>query len=158
MVWPPEDGYPSSISCGGRESNWRPSKSRKSNAITTRPPSHMFSICKDVVFINRLWLNDTSLAVSKTKGVHYLSLHWHVVATKSIGELSQFKVARANTLRRKTALIMAALCNRADHYIFALCMFSSFFLLLYFFCSPNLSGRRLDVYHTSTHGVALARI
>jgi len=32
---------------------------------------------------------------------------------------------------------------------------SSFFL---FFPSPNLSGRRLDVYHTSTHGVALARI
>jgi len=23
---------------------------------------------------------------------------------------------------------------------------------------PNLSGRRLDVYHTSTHGVALVRI
>jgi len=34
---------------------------------------------------------------------------------------------------------------------------SSFFLLS--FCSsPNLSGRRLDVYHTSTHGVALVRI
>jgi len=31
---------------------------------------------------------------------------------------------------------------------------SSFFL----FSSPNLSGRRLDVYHTSTHGVALVRI
>jgi len=32
---------------------------------------------------------------------------------------------------------------------------SSFFLL---FSSPNLSGHRLDVYHTSTHGVALVRI
>ena len=32
----------------------------------------------------------------------------------------------------------------------------SFFFLL--FSSPNLSGRRLDVYHTSTHGVALVRI
>jgi len=31
----------------------------------------------------------------------------------------------------------------------------SFFLL---FSSPNLSGLRLDVYYTSTHGVALARI
>jgi len=28
----------------------------------------------------------------------------------------------------------------------------------FFFSSPNLSGRRLDVYHTSTHGVALVRI
>jgi len=26
------------------------------------------------------------------------------------------------------------------------------------FFSPNLSRRRLDVYHTSTHGVALVRI
>jgi len=27
----------------------------------------------------------------------------------------------------------------------------------FFFSLPNLSGRRLDVYHTSTHGVALVR-
>ena len=31
-------------------------------------------------------------------------------------------------------------------------------LVLLFFSSPNLSGRRLDVYHTSTHDVALVRI
>jgi len=30
--------------------------------------------------------------------------------------------------------------------------------IFFFFSSPNLSGRRLDVYHTSTHGVALVRI
>ena len=46
-------------------------------------------------------------------------------------------------------LFMVALCNRADHYIFAL------WLLSFFISSPNLSGRRLDVYHTSTHGVTL---
>ena len=28
----------------------------------------------------------------------------------------------------------------------------------FIFSSPNLSGRRLDVYHTSTHGVALVQI
>jgi len=33
-----------------------------------------------------------------------------------------------------------------------------FFFYLSFFSLPNLSGRRLDVYHTCTHGVALARI
>ena len=40
--------------------------------------------------------------------------------------------------------------------IFLPCDFylSSFF----FYSSPNLSRRRLDVYHTSTHGVALVRI
>ena len=49
---------------------------------------------------------------------------------------------------------MAALCNRAGHYIFAvwfhLSSSSSFF-----FSSPNLSGRRLDVYPTSAPGVTL---
>jgi len=45
---------------------------------------------------------------------------------------------------------MAALWNKTGHYIIS----SSFF----FFSSPYLSRRRLDVYHTSTHGVALVRI
>jgi len=46
--------------------------------------------------------------------------------------------------------IMAALRSICGHYIFVL-----WFLL---FSSPNLSRQRLDVYHTSTHGVALVRI
>jgi len=50
---------------------------------------------------------------------------------------------------------MVALCNRADHYIFILFLLSFFFL---FFSLPNLSGRRLDVYHTLARGVALVRI
>jgi len=33
-----------------------------------------------------------------------------------------------------------------------------FFFLSSFFSSPDLSRRRFDVYHTSTHGVALVRI
>ena len=62
-------------------------------------------------------------------------------------------------------LTMATLRNRCIHYIFALGFLifflsssSSFFLLplvLSSFSSPNLSGSRLDVYHTSTLGVAL---
>ena len=32
------------------------------------------------------------------------------------------------------------------------------FFLLLFYSSSNVSGRRLDVYHTSTYGVALVRI
>jgi len=39
--------------------------------------------------------------------------------------------------------------------IFSSCFF---FFLLSFFSSPNLSGRRLHVYHTSAHGVVLVRI
>ena len=50
---------------------------------------------------------------------------------------------------------MVALCNRETIYISML-----WFVLLssFFFSSPNLSRRRLDVCHTSTHGVALVRI
>jgi len=50
-------------------------------------------------------------------------------------------------------VFMAALCNRGA-IIFLSCGFylsSSFF----FYSSPNLSGRRFDVYYTSTRGVAL---
>jgi len=49
--------------------------------------------------------------------------------------------------------IMAALCNRGPLYF---CPVISFYLSS--FSSPNLSGRRLDVYHTLTHGVVLVRI
>jgi len=49
---------------------------------------------------------------------------------------------------------MVALWNRADHYTFMLL----FVLLSSFFSSPILSHRRLDVCHTSTHGVVLVRI
>jgi len=72
--------------------------------------------------------------------------------------------------------VVVALWNRAEHYIFALwflllslwspygigqtIIFSccGLFFLLLLFSSPNLSRRRLDVCHTSTHGVALVRI
>jgi len=49
---------------------------------------------------------------------------------------------------------MAALRSRCGHYIFALW----FLLLSFFYISPNLSRRNLDVCHTSVHGVASVRI
>ena len=55
----------------------------------------------------------------------------------------------------KTCIIMAALCNRSGHHIFARWFL---FIFLSFFFSPNLRGRRSDVYHSSTHAVALVRI
>jgi len=50
-------------------------------------------------------------------------------------------------LAASTAIFMVALWNRADHYIFALW----FLLPSFFISSPNLSRRRLDVSHISTH-------
>jgi len=48
-------------------------------------------------------------------------------------------------------LIMVALCNRADHIYFHAVVCSYFF-----FSSPNLSRRRLDVRHTSTQWCGLS--
>jgi len=53
---------------------------------------------------------------------------------------------------RRYLLFMAALWNRAGHIYFHAVVGSFFFSL------PNLSHRRLDVCHTSTHGVALVQI
>jgi len=62
----------------------------------------------------------------------------------------------------------------AGHYIFVLWFLSlwppcvadadiiflpcGFYLSILCYSSPNLSSHRLDVYHTSTHDVALVRI
>jgi len=51
---------------------------------------------------------------------------------------------------------MVALRNKADHYILS-CGFFFFLSSSFFFSSTNLSRRRLNVCHTSTHGVALVR-
>jgi len=57
-------------------------------------------------------------------------------------------------------LVTYAVHTNGQAIIFYLCGFyllSFFFLHLLLFSLPNLSGRRLDVYHTSTRGVALVR-
>jgi len=52
-------------------------------------------------------------------------------------------------------VFMTALYSRHGHYIFIPSfVLSSFFL----FFSPNLTPRKLDAYHTSTHDVGLVRI
>jgi len=69
---------------------------------------------------------------------------------------------------QQMCIFIAALCNRGPLYfcpvisIFYLSIYlsihPSIHLPIHLFSSPNLSGRRLDVYHTLTHGVALVRI
>ena len=61
-------------------------------------------------------------------------------------------------LRVSRTVFMAALCNRGPLYFCP--VISVFYLssIFFFFSSPNLSGHRLDLYHASTHGVALVPI
>ena len=75
---------------------------------------------------------------------------------------------RIATLVRRTlaevCTVLVLLVMAAVSILFALWFLLLLLLLLLSpsssssFSSPNLSGRRLDVYHTSTHGVALVRI
>jgi len=67
-------------------------------------------------------------------------------------------VSQTAALNRERHLSSA---GRPSRWAFAHISSSSFFFVLLlssFFSSPNLSGRRLDVYHTLAHGVALVRI
>jgi len=93
-----------------------------------------------------------------------LSLHWigqrSTVSISTSVKLSvemqlQSPAYRYSDKRRLLGLyllraIMAAVYNRhAGHYIFRTCGF----FLLFLFSSPNLSRRRLDVYHPQSCGL-----
>jgi len=55
-----------------------------------------------------------------------------------------------NSSCKDSIIVMAALCNRGGGIIFLPCSFflSSSIFFFFFYSSPNLGGRRLDVYHT----------
>ena len=80
-------------------------------------------------------LTSTDPAFIRTRASGYLTLSLYLLSPG---------LSIASKYGNSVNIVMVALCNRADHYIFALWFLSFFF----FFSSPNLSGRRLDVYHT----------
>jgi len=124
---------------------------------------HTITMLQTRLFINRFFNSALMLPVNDSTYNWLRIRQMRVTAYRKSAShqhlcINRLKNALKWWLRTSVDLIMAALWNRAGHYIFAL-WFPSFFLLLYFFFFlPNLSGRRLDVYHTSTHGVALVQI
>jgi len=77
-----------------------------------------------------------------------------------VARLDEIEITPAHQALRLTAatnvITVAFLwppCVADADIIFLPCGFFFFFFLL-LFSSPNLSGRGVDVYHTSTHGVA----
>jgi len=56
-----------------------------------------------------------------------------------VGEIEAMKISVCMQFMQ---MIMAALCNSAGHYIFALWFLSSIYLSFFFNSSPNLSGHR----------------
>jgi len=63
----------------------------------------------------------------------------------------------AKNCRNRTVYVnIIANCKGRTFFWDTVYIFALWFLSFFFFSSPNLSGHRLDVYHTSTHGVALS--
>ena len=84
----------------------------------------------------------------------YSAVHWLAMSNSCVNPIiygflhDSFRVCHAIVLFILFVirqLFMAALWNTVGHYIFALWLLLS---SVFVFSSPNLSGRRLDVYHT----------
>jgi len=103
-----------------------------------------------------LWCRLANALVAVSKGIRAVKLcsnkNRNPPVLKLVCQLTPIHQYNDHKTVVYTFLIMVALCNRADHYIFVL-----WFLSFFFFSSPNLSRGRLDVCHSSTHGVALVR-
>ena len=55
-------------------------------------------------------------------------------------------------------LIKLIMATHSKEQAIIFCSYGFCLLSFFFFSSPNLSSRRLDVYHTSTRDVALVQI
>ena len=88
--------------------------------------------------------------------LHSVLLLKFVFIVKQINRQKVYSIALlcgctiVNHMQNILLFFMVAVWNRALYFHAVVSIF--------FFSSPNLSGRTLDVYHTSTHGVALVQI
>ena len=79
------------------------------------------------------------------------------IGTRGVQKVLQLRYEKLTRHVTHTVIFLWSPYVIGQTVIFSSCFFfllSSFF----FFSSPNLSGRKLDVYHTLAHGVALVRI
>ena len=111
-------------------------------------------MARGVATVEAIWRASNRLVRSK-QAVRDCVRRRSISSSSTNIKQSAYRQPHSLQRQRKTVahVFMAALCNRADHIYFHPVVCSFFFL-----SSPNLSGWRLDVYHTSTHGVALVRI
>jgi len=167
---------------GGSGISWtiRKSFAPRSRQITTPEPHHSVLYRPDALSgaqptIFKLheifcicflwpWRQCSTLCTSGFVDDVMFSHSWQILI-HAVGKLITIWLARWRTLEESVlssiALLWSALWNRADHHIFMLwfvLLVLLLLLLLSFFSSPNLSRHRLDVCHTSTHGVTLVRI
>jgi len=81
-----------------------------------------------------------------------------LVSTICCYDIAQFIVSCISVLCRCGLLLWPPYVIGGPLYFCSVIFFYLLSIYLSFFFLPNLSGRRLDVYHTLTCGVALWRI
>jgi len=140
---------------------WNSAANNKLHAVYPTVDIHINLVSRhDAVIINRLKIGHSRLMHSyllflerTNQHVQNVTLYWQwsiyfwIVPNSGTSGLNTSVLLLWKTFLWPPCVIGQAI------YIFIL-----WFLLLSFFSSPNLSGWRLDVYHTSTHGVALVHI
>jgi len=105
------------------------------------------AVCASIWIVKLLW---------PLVDFHLLSFSYSITSVSV--KIHLYLCLNRDDLHCCTCVLLWLPCVADADIIFLPC---GFFLLLssrFFYSSPNLSGRRLDVYHTSTHGVALVRM
>jgi len=106
---------------------------------------------------NRLQLHRTAATTSYTAQTQvWLHQAWWSI---TIGYISGISTTQEHCIRSYgNCKLLWLPYGKGQAIIFLPCGFFYVLSSSFFFSSPNLSRHRLDVYHTSTHSVALARI
>jgi len=106
-----------------------------------------------VVTVYEMWRTELHLFEKRSSKIQKGSETTLTTRTPHLGT-----IWRQLSTTREHADLWSPYVIRQTIYIFIQSFVHSFFFFSIFFSSPNLSRRRLDVCHTSTHDVALVRI
>ena len=125
-------------------------------SVARRRVQRLTTVCECVCVRLRTKLSpvprgDISVALSPPRRRSTLATHAREI------QASQTPL-HSDSLRVRALPPFCFVCLRSDHIYFHPVVSFFYLLLSSFFSSPNLSGRRLDVCHTSAHGVALVQI
>ena len=113
--------------------------------------------CRPISSVQSYFVSPKMDGLENSWWLRYMTIIAFQISKIAVQKLLKMATFNVDILATITRIIVAALCNRGA-IIFLPCGFFLSIFYISFFSSPNLSGHRLDVYHTSTHGVALVRI
>ena len=125
-------------------------KCRTQKSCQKTPSGHHRTTLSGYIFATKAFI-DNRKKLAKQQYLAHMSLQYgELRPTSGFRFLAALPHSQTAALNRERHLYSAGRPSR-----WALAHISS---SIFFYSLPNLSGQRLDVYHTSTHSVALVRI